>query len=174
MIMSRSLVPPKPIEMPEEFIRFFDLPAMVGDEKHSDYYDLHSAIANAVRPTNFFEWNWVEDIVRAEWDIRRNRRIKVDTVKLTEQELIAEAESEARMAGYRIAAIRARTLREAEAENPGKPQKNKKDAKPEVAMPEVPEIRIPTCRRKLLGDVETNLIASTGGSQPAKKSATGL
>jgi hypothetical protein len=32
--MSKSLVPAKRFEMPEEFERFFDLPAMVGDEKH--------------------------------------------------------------------------------------------------------------------------------------------
>jgi hypothetical protein len=143
MNMDKSLVPAKPIEMPEEFQRFFDLPEMVGDEKLSDYYDLHSAIANAVRPTNFFEWNWVEDIVRAEWDIRRNRRIKVDTIKLTEQELIAEHESEQRAISYRIETVRALARAKAEAENPGKPQKNKKDAKPEVAKPEVPKIKDP-------------------------------
>jgi len=146
--MNKSLVPAKPIEMPEEFQRFFDIPAMVGDEKFQDYYDLHSAIANAIKPINFLEWNWVEDIVRAEWDIRRNRRIKVDTIKLTEHELIAEDEAEARMAGYRMAAVRALRLAEAEAENPGKPQKNKKDAKPEVAMPEVPKTKDPYLQAK--------------------------
>jgi len=146
--MNKSLVPAKPIEMPEEFQRFFDIPAMVGDEKFQDYYDLHSAIANAIKPINFLEWNWVEDIVRAEWDIRRNRRIKVDTIKLTEHELIAEDEAEARMAGYRMAAVRAVRLAEAEAENPGKPQKNKKDAKPEVAMPEVPKTKDPYLQAK--------------------------
>ena len=31
--MNRSLAPTKPIEMPEEFKPFFDLPAMVGNEK---------------------------------------------------------------------------------------------------------------------------------------------
>jgi hypothetical protein len=141
--MARSLVPAKPIEMPEEFQRFFDLPAMVGDEKLSDYYDLHSAVANAIKPINFLEWNWVEDFVRAEWDIRRDRRIKVDTIKLTEQELIDEAKNEAMMVSIRIEAVRGRMLAKAEAENPGEAQKNKKDAKPEVAKPEVPKIKDP-------------------------------
>ena len=63
--MIKPLVPAKPIEMPEEFKRFFDLPAMVGDEKMSDYYDLHSAVGNAVEPTDIFDWIWVEDFVRS-------------------------------------------------------------------------------------------------------------
>src|SRR5271169_1754282 len=108
--MKKSLVPAESFEMPEEFQRFFDLPAMVGDEKHRDYYDFHSAIVNAVKPTNIFECIWVNDFVEAEWDIRRDRRIKVDTIKLTEQELIAEQESEARMMGFQAEIIRARFL----------------------------------------------------------------
>ncbi len=88
--MNKSLVPPKPIEMPKEFERFFDLPAMVGDEKHRDYLDFFSAIADAVKPTDLLDWIWVNDFVEAEWDIRRNRRIKVDTIKLGEQEFVTE------------------------------------------------------------------------------------
>jgi hypothetical protein len=147
--MSRSLVPAKPIEMPEEFKRFFDLPAMVGDEKFQDYYDFHSAIADAVKPTDIFEWIWVNDFVEAEWDLRRARRIKVQTIKLTQEELIAERETEARMIGYRIAAARAHMLGKAEAENPGKARKNKKDPNPEVAKPEVPKAKDPYLQAKV-------------------------
>jgi hypothetical protein len=146
--MDKSLVPAKPIEMPEEFKRFFDLPAMVGDEKLSDYYDFHSAIGEAVKPIDLIEWIWIDDFVRAEWDVRRNRRIKVDTIKLTEQELIDEAKNEAMMVSIRIEAVRARMLAKAEAENPGKPQKNKKEAKPEVVGPEVPKIKDPYLQAK--------------------------
>jgi hypothetical protein len=140
--MKKSLARAKPIEMPEEFTRFFDLPVMVGDEKLSDYYDFHSAIANAVKPTDIFEWIWVEDFVRAEWDVRLNSRIKIDIIKLMERKLIAEDETDAMMIGYRNVA-RARILAKAEAENPGKAQKDKKDAKPEVAKPEVPKTKDP-------------------------------
>jgi hypothetical protein len=137
--MKKSLVPAKPIEMPEEFQRFFDLPAMVGDEKHRDYYDFSSAIANAVKPTDIFEWIWVHDFVEAEWDIRRNRRIKVDTIKLKEQELITERKCQAQFNRIRVEMLRERMLSEADAGNPGEPerQNNKKDTKPEVAKPEV-------------------------------------
>ena len=105
--MKKSLVPAKRIEMPEEFQRFFDLPAMVGGEKYEDYYEFHSAIGNAVKPTSIFEWIWVEGFVRAEWDVRLNRRIKIDFIKSKEQELVAEQESKTRMIRYRIEAIRA-------------------------------------------------------------------
>ena len=141
--MNKSLVPAKPIEMPEEFKRFFDLPAMVGDETREDYHDFHSAIADAVKPTDIFEWIWVEDFVRAEWDLRRDRQIKVDIIKLAEQELIAERESRAMMIGYRIEAMRLRSLAEAEAENPGKRQSNKTNPQPEVAKPEAPKAKDP-------------------------------
>ena len=137
--MKKSLVPAKPIEMPEEFQRFFDLPAMVGDEKHRDYYDFSSAIANAVKPTDIFEWIWVHDFVEAEWDIRRNRRIKVDTIKLREQELITERRCQEQFNRFRVEMLRERRLSEADAGNPGEPkhQNDKKDPKPEVAKPEV-------------------------------------
>jgi hypothetical protein len=82
MNMNKSLVPAKPIEMPKEFERFFDLPAMVGEEKHRDYFDFFSAIADAIKPTDLLDWIWISDFVEAEWDIRRNRRIKVETIKL--------------------------------------------------------------------------------------------
>jgi hypothetical protein len=141
--MNRALVAAKPIEMPEEFKRFFDIPAMFGDEKPQDFYDFHSAIADAVKPTDIFEWIWVEDFAEAEWGIRRDRRIKVYTIKLTEQELIAEAESEAMMISIRMAVVRAQMLAEAEAENPGKPQNNKKGPKPEIAQPEAPKTKDP-------------------------------
>jgi hypothetical protein len=143
MNVKKSLVPAKPIEMPEEFQRFFDLPAMVGDEKHRDYYDFHSAIANGVEPTDIFEWIWVNDFVEAEWDIRRNRRIKVETIQLKVKEHIAEREHQAEFSRFRLDIYRAQMFN-AEAGNPGEPkrQNNKKDTKPEVAKPEVakPEV----------------------------------
>jgi hypothetical protein len=142
--MKKSLVPPKPIEMPKEFERFFDLPAMVGDEKHRDYLDFFSAIADAVKPTDFLEWNWVNDVVEAEWDIRRNRRIKVDTIKLGEQERITEQECQAQFNRIRVEMLRERKLSEADARNPGEPkrQNNKKDTKPEVASTEVAKTEV--------------------------------
>jgi hypothetical protein len=149
MTMNKSLVPAKPIEMPEEFQRFFDLPEMVGDEKLSDYYDLHSAIANAVRPTDIFDWIWVEDFVRTERDIRRDRRTKDHTIKLTEKELVAELECEVMMNRLRREAIRAQRLAAAEADSPGKALKNKKDATPEVAKPEAPKIEDPHLQAKV-------------------------
>jgi hypothetical protein len=141
MNMNKSLVPAKPIEMPKEFERFFDLPAMVGDEKHRDYYDLFSAIANAVKPTDLLDWIWVNDFVEAEWDIRRNRRIKVDTIKLKVKQHIAKCKREVEF----ILLLREQRLAEADAGNPGEPkrQDNKKDTKPEVAKTEAADIEDP-------------------------------
>jgi hypothetical protein len=143
LVMNKSLVPAKRFEMPEEFKRFFDAPAMVGDEKQSDYYDFSLAIEDAVKPIDIFDLIWVNDFVEAEWDIRRNRRIKIETIKLMEEEHIAEREREARMIGYRMEIERARMAAQAEAENPGKPHNNKKEANPEVAKPEVPKPEVP-------------------------------
>jgi hypothetical protein len=153
--MKKSLTS-KAIKMPEEFQRFFDLPAMVGGEKYEDYFEFHSAIGNAVKPTSIFEWIWVEGFVRAEWDVRLNRQIKIDFIKSKEQELLAEQESKARMIRYRIEAIRAERLAEAEAKDPGKAQEDKKDAIPEAVKLEVPKIEDPYLLAKVFerfGDV---------------------
>ena len=142
--MNKSLVPAKPIEMPKEFERFFDLPAMVGDEKHRDYLDIFSAIADAIKPTDILDWIWINDFVEAEWDIRRNRRIKVETIKLKVKEHIAERKNEAEFNRYRIVMLREQMLAKADAGNPGEPkrQNNKKDTKPEVAKTEVANIEV--------------------------------
>jgi len=142
--MNKSLVPAKPIEMPKEFERFFDLPAMVGDEKHRDYLDFFSAIADAIKPTDILDWIWINDFVEAEWDIRRNRRIKVETIKLKVKEHIAERKNEAEFNRYRIVMLREQMLAKADAGNPGEPkrQNNKKDTKPEVTKTEVANIEV--------------------------------
>lgn len=161
----------KAIKIPEEFQRFFDLPAMVGGEKYEDYYEFHSAIGNAVKPTSIFEWIWVERFVRAEWDVRLNRRIKIDFIKSKEKKILDEQESEARMIRYRIEAIRLGRLAEAEAEGPGKAQEDKKHAISEVVMPEMPKIEDPYLLAKVFerfGDIIDEI---DSGSQPAKKSA---
>ena len=143
--MNKSLVPAKPIELPEEFQRFFDLPAMVGDEKLEDYYDFFNLIANAAKPIDIFDWIWVDDFVEAEWDIRRNRRIKVQIIKLKEEEHITECKREAEFNRYRIDMLHNRMLAEAEAENPGelKRQTKRKVAEPEVAKTEVTNVDDP-------------------------------
>jgi hypothetical protein len=152
MIVNKSLIPAKLIEMPKEFERFFDLPAMVGDEKHRDYFDFFSAIANAVKPTDIFEWIWVNDFVEAEWDVRRNRRIKVEIIKLKVEEHIAECKHEVEFNRFRLDMYRAQMLPKAEAGNPGEPkrQNNKKDTKPKVAKTEVANIEDPYLLAKVL------------------------
>ena len=142
--MKKSLVPAKPIEMPKEFERFFDLPAIVGDEKHRDYLDFFSAIADAIKPTDILDWIWVNDFVEAEWDIRRNRRIKVETIKLKVKEHIAECKHEAEFNRFRLVMLREQMLAKADAGNPGEPkrQNNKKDTKPEVAKTEMANIEV--------------------------------
>jgi hypothetical protein len=143
--MSKSMLPAKPVEMPDEFRRFFDLPAVVRAEKLEDFFDFFNLIANAVKPIDIFDWIWVDDFVVAEWDIRLDRRIKRDIIKLKEEEHITECKREAEFNRYRIDMLHNRMLAEAEAENPGdlKRQTKKKDAQPEVVETEEANIEDP-------------------------------
>jgi hypothetical protein len=150
--MKKSMVPVKPIEMPEEFQRFFDLPAMVGDETHQGYLDFSREIEEAVGPIDIFDWIWAGEFVLAEWNIRRNRRLKDQFIAMKEQEYLEERKREVAFNRYRIGMLRNRMVAEADAENPGdlKHQDNKKEAMPEIAETEVADIEDPYLRARIL------------------------
>ena len=84
--MSRSLVPAKLIKPPKELEQFLDDPPLVGTERREDYENFFSVIAMAVKPVDAIDWLLVIDVAYLTWEIRRERRIKAEIIKLRQKE----------------------------------------------------------------------------------------
>ena len=76
--------PPKALE------RFFDDPPLVGLERRSDYDSFFSTIATAEMPTDAIDWLLLKDLADLAWEIRRERRMKVEIIKIKHTEVIAD------------------------------------------------------------------------------------
>jgi hypothetical protein len=84
--MSRSLVTAKSIKPPKELEQFFDDPPLVGTERREDYETFFSVIAMAVKPVDAIDWLLLIDVAYLSWEIRRERRIKAEIIKLRQKE----------------------------------------------------------------------------------------
>ena len=84
--MSRSLVTAKLIKPPKQLEQFFDDPPLVGTERREDFENFFSVIARAVKPVDAIAWLLVYDVVCLSWEIRRERGIKVEIIKLRQKE----------------------------------------------------------------------------------------
>jgi hypothetical protein len=84
--MSRALVAAKPIKLPKELEQFFDNPPLVGNERREDYENFFWAIAQSERPADEIEWILLKNYVDLCWEIRRERQVKVDIIKLKQKE----------------------------------------------------------------------------------------
>jgi len=84
--MSRSLVTATLIKPPKELEQFLDDPPLVGTERREDYDNFFSAIAMAVKPVDAIDWLMVIDVAYLSWEIRRERRIKAEIIKLRQRE----------------------------------------------------------------------------------------
>ena len=84
--MSRSLVTAKLIKPPKELEQFFDDPPLVGTERREDYENFFSVIAMAVKPVDAIDWLLLIDVAYLSWEIRRERRIKAEIIKLRQKE----------------------------------------------------------------------------------------
>src|SRR5450631_2666771 len=84
--MSRALVPAKLIKPPKELEQFLDDPPLVGTERREDYDNFFSMIAMAAKPVDAIDWLIVIDIAYLSWEIRRERRIKAEIIKLRRRE----------------------------------------------------------------------------------------
>ena len=84
--MSRSLVTAKLIKPPKELEQFFDDPPLVGTERREDYENFFSMIAMAAKPVDAIDWLLVDDVAYLSWEIRRERRIKAEIIKLRQKE----------------------------------------------------------------------------------------
>jgi hypothetical protein len=88
--MSHSLVATKDIRPPKELEAIFDDLPLVGQERHEDYHAFFSAIARAEMPSDAIDWMLLRDLVDLAWEIRRERRIKVEIIKLNQTEIICD------------------------------------------------------------------------------------
>ena len=88
--MNNSLVTTKHISLPTELESLFGDVPLVGRERREDYDAFFSAIAAAEVPIDAIDWMLLRDLVDLAWEIRRERRIKVEIIKLTQTEVVCD------------------------------------------------------------------------------------
>ena len=88
--MTHSLVTEKPIELPEALADFFNNPPLIGTERLEKYQAFCRSIECALKPLNEMSCLLVEDICWLTWEIRRERGMKADIIKLKRKEVLAE------------------------------------------------------------------------------------
>jgi hypothetical protein len=88
--VSRSLLTTKRISPPKELEALFDDLPLVGSERREEYDALFSAIASAEIPSDAIDWMLLKDLVDLVWEIRRERRIKMEVIKLNQTEVICD------------------------------------------------------------------------------------
>jgi hypothetical protein len=88
--VNRSLATTKNIDPPKELEALFENLPLVGRERREEYDAFFSAIARAEPPSDAIDWLLLKDFVDLSWEIRRERRIKVEIVKLNQTEVISD------------------------------------------------------------------------------------
>jgi hypothetical protein len=88
--VNRSLVTTKHIRPPKELKTLFDNLPLVGRERPEDYEAFFSAIARAETPSDAIDWILLKDLVDLAWEIRRERRIKMEFIKINQTEVICD------------------------------------------------------------------------------------
>jgi hypothetical protein len=88
--VNRSLVTTKNINPPKDLEALFENLPLVGRERREEYDAFFSAIAMAEPPSDAIDWLLVKDLVDLSWEIRRERRIKVEIVKLNQTEVVSD------------------------------------------------------------------------------------
>ena len=103
--MSRALVTAKLIKPPKELEQFFDDPPLVGTERREDYETFFSVIAMAVKPVDAIDWLLLIDVAYLSWEIRRERRIKAEIIKLRQKEAQFPSELAITRADFKLSQI---------------------------------------------------------------------
>ena len=88
--MNRSLTTMKHIRPPKELESLFNDVSLVGSERRQDYDALFSAIARAEPPSDAIDWILLKDFVDLAWEIRRERRVKMEIIKINQIEVICD------------------------------------------------------------------------------------
>jgi hypothetical protein len=105
--MSRALVTATLIKPPKELEKFFDDPPLVGTERREDYENFFSMIAMAAKPVDAIDWLMVIDVAYLSWEIRRERRIKAEIIKLRQKEANFASELAITRADFKLSQIAA-------------------------------------------------------------------
>ena len=106
--MSRALVPAKLIKPPKELEQFLDDPPLAGTERREDYDNFFSMIAMAAKPVDAIDWLLVIDVAYLSWEIRRERRIKAEIIKLRQKEANLPSELAITRADFKFEQIAAK------------------------------------------------------------------
>ena len=88
--MNRLLATTRHIRPPNELEALFDNVPLVGSERREDYDSLFSAIARAEPPSDAIDWILLKDFVDLAWEIRRERRVKMEIIKINQIEVICD------------------------------------------------------------------------------------
>jgi hypothetical protein len=88
--LTRSLVTTNRVRPPKELEALFEDRPLLGRERREEYDAFFSAIAMAEPPSDAIDWMLLKDLVDLSWEIRRERRIKVEIVKLNQTEVICD------------------------------------------------------------------------------------
>jgi hypothetical protein len=138
--MSRALVTAEKIKPPKELEVFFDDPPLVGNERREDFESLFLMIATALKPADVIEWILARDVANYCWEIRRERGIKADIIRLKQKEAVRESSFRLTKADY----MREQAIAEGEAESSSmfKKKESKPEAKKEDPRSGLPEAYI--------------------------------
>jgi hypothetical protein len=88
--LNRSLVTRKHIRPPKALEALFDNRPLVGRERPEEYDAFFSAIARAEIPSDAIDWILLKDLVDLAWEIQRERRLKMEIIKINQTEVICD------------------------------------------------------------------------------------
>jgi len=89
-MMQRALVRRSPVKPPKELAQFFADAPLALNEKREDYENLFAAIAAAAKPADAIAWIFVRDITDLSWEIRREKKLKLQVIKTAEEVAVAK------------------------------------------------------------------------------------
>jgi len=86
--MDRALVKRSVDTAPPGLKSLFKDPPLIGDEKREDYENLCSAIVAAIKPSDAVAWLLARDLADLSWELRRERNLKLQIIKLAQLRVI--------------------------------------------------------------------------------------
>jgi hypothetical protein len=82
--MARAVVKLSKVKPPAGLVQLFGDPPLVGSEKREDYDNFFSTVAAAVNPADAIAWLFTRDISDLSWEIRRERKHKLQVIRSAE------------------------------------------------------------------------------------------
>ena len=81
------------LKCPGDLTEFLDNPPLVGDETVEDYRRFFQAIVGALDPADVINWLYIKDVVDLSWQIRRERTVLAEVVKVIQTEVVRNSSS---------------------------------------------------------------------------------